>query len=766
MHGVQTIPSNVDATAVQPRDTSDQPSTPATPAAPASPTTPSPASTQPSTPAATPSANAPAQNQQRPVSAHARIFDKILSGISGGDIKVVNPDGSVSSYAPSKSTIGKSIVAAALTGLFTPPQYRQGAYGPIRDMGAEASASFNAGKQSMEQARQQPQKLSDEMQSRKLMTLQNNSKLLQLQIASSQLKHANREQKQGDIDAYMKPFMDYNSERNANDPSTPNAFLFQSMTHDQALAAAKQHGLTETNLVQDGWKPYIDPGTHEQEYEPTYAAINPDLKDVKLTPEVAQRLSAMNSQYADIHKIVGGDVKLPVGLYVSAMHDYQALQQTQDVVNRLNKTINGAKAKDIDLAPIVKANRNALTPALYKIQQAIGAGHGAEEGENPSNVLDVIMNNAPQLLQPLGLTTGEASDKVTELTAKRAAALAAAKNTGTPKAAADDDVVDSLKTAVASLPKDQQDALLPTLNASTVTKADVDKVQTKLGEYQRSNNQLDFRKKMEAGDPATIHAAATNILDGALADIKDLASYKGNVRTALQNEVIAGAKARGLDETRWGTAALQSKVDMFKQYHSTDRNKVGSQLSSFRVFLDHTDDALQANDNWKRGSSPLLNKPLSWIAKNATDDPNWIRYKESFLPVAKEFMSFLNQNRAEHEADIKAMDGILDLSYTPLQAETALKAVAQSADKRLADLAYAYNSNLGTTMPEMLSPAAADTLKRLDSPSKALQIIQRLPKGNGQKLNAGDPAVTTFKNAAGGDVNLAREMAKQAGFTL
>lgn len=697
-------------------------------------------------------------------SLHARIFDKILKGMSGGDIKIVGPNGDIQTVPQSHASMGKSIVAAALTGLMTPTHYRNTPYGPVIDYSATMADSMQRGQTAAKNRQQQAQNLSDEQQSKKLTTLQNNAKLLQLQVASSNLKHVRMEQSKSEIAEYMKPFQDYNAERNASDPSTPNAFLFQGMTHQDALTAAKQHGLTETNIVQDGWKPYSNSQTHEQEWEPTYAAINPGLKDVNLSPEVAKRLSDMNSQYQNIHEIVGGDVKLPVGMYVSAMHDYQALQQTQDVVNRLNMTLNGPKAKDIDIASIVKSNRNQLVPALYKIQQAVGAGHGAEEGENPANILDVILGNAPQLLAPLGLTTGGATDKVTELTAKRTAALTAAKNIGTPKEAADPTQVNGLLDAAQSLTPDQQKTVLPTLKGAHVTKQDIAKATTQIATFQRANQSAATRQKLMGGDPEVAATTAKNIMDGALADIPKLASMRSDAREVLSNAVVAEAKNRGLDIARWSPSALQSKSDMWQQYHSTDKNKVGAQLSSFRVFLDHTDDALQANDNWKRASSPLLNKPLSWIAENATDDPNWIRYKESFLPVAKEFMTFLNQNRAEHDADIKSMDGILNMSYTPLQAETALKAVALSADKRLADLAYAYNSNMGTTMPEMLTPSATDTLKRLDSPSKALKVIQRLPKGNGGKIDPQNAAI--FKSAAGGDVNLAREMAKQAGWGL
>jgi hypothetical protein len=166
----------------------------------------------------------------------------------------------------------------------------------------------------------------------------------------------------------------------------------------------------------------------------------------------------------------------------------------------------------------------------------------------------------------------------------------------------------------------------------------------------------------------------------------------------------------------------------------------------------------------------LFNKPLSWIAENAKDDPNWVAYKESFLPVAKEFMNFLNQNRAEHEADIQAMEKILNLQYSPREMNTVLNHLAQSADKRMAELAFTYNSQMGVTMPEMLTPQSKDTLDRTakatGQASKSTALIQRLsrPTAQGQAPSVAQSKV--FLQAASGDQEIAKEMARQAGFNV
>jgi hypothetical protein len=117
----------------------------------------------------------PANNQQQPSdddsaqpkpSLHARIFDRILKGMSGGDIKVVAPDGSVQTVPQSRTSMGKSIVAAALTGLMTPTHYRDTPYGPVVDYGNTMADALQRGNAAQQQRQQQAQQLSDEQQAR------------------------------------------------------------------------------------------------------------------------------------------------------------------------------------------------------------------------------------------------------------------------------------------------------------------------------------------------------------------------------------------------------------------------------------------------------------------------------------------------------------------------------------------------------------------------------------------------------------------------
>ena len=713
-------------------------------------------------------------------SLHARVFDGILKGLTGGDRKVVNPDGSVTTVPTSRASMGKAIIAAALTGLMTPSHYRDTPFGPARDFGGDVAAAGAAGAGVMDKFRNAPQQLSDEQQARRLMTTQNNSKLLQLKMSMMQMRHARMEDSKSEINDFLKPFNDYQQEK-SNDQ--PEAFLKKGMTYEQALAEAKNpgSGLTEANFVQDGWIPAgFDPETHEQQWQPSYAVVNPALKDIKLSEDVAKRLSEMNSQFQDIHKVVGGDVRLPVNSYVSAMHDYEALTGAEHVLDRLNESLHpdDAKAgtlKPIDIAPLVRnsTNRPQLMQALYGLHQTIasgvtGLGKGTAanpaqptEGENPAHALSVLLNQAPELLKPLGLSTADAEDRINNWRAVQQTI----KNQGKATQIADDTTVNGLIAAAKQLPEDQQKTVLPGLEVGTTTKADAQKAQTQIAQFQRANQSNATKQALQNGDPTVAAATAKNILDGAYANVKDLASMRGNAREVLQNAVIAEAQARGLDISKWGEAALTTKTNMYKEYRDTNKNKVGANIVAFRTFLDHADDALQANETWRRANSPLLNKPISWLAQNATNDPAYIQFKTALLPPSKEFMNFLNAGHAEQVADTTAMANILGSdSSTPAQIEIALKTLSKSADKRLAELASSYNSTMGVTMPEMLTPKAKDILNRMGTNSEAIPLTVALPKGNGQLVDKN--AAKIFLQAAGSDQTLAMEMAKQAGWKV
>ena len=124
----------------------------------------------------------------------------------------------------------------------------------------------------------------------------------------------------------------------------------------------------------------------------------------------------------------------------------------------------------------------------------------------------------------------------------------------------------------------------------------------------------------------------------------------------MANALHDAAVAAGKNPNDYSAQALTTKAEMYKDYRE---GKTSNNIQAFDAFLGHANDAMDANDAWRRSSSPLINKPLNWFAKNLSDDPNYVSFTTALEPVRKEFMSFLNANRAEHESDIKTMETVL-----------------------------------------------------------------------------------------------------------
>jgi hypothetical protein len=292
------------------------------------------------------------QPQQKSVQPHpvSRIFDGILRNLSG-PVTVTDPTtGERRDVPQSRGTMAKSILAAALSGLMTPNSYRETPYGPINDVGGNVAAGAKAGAEFQAARQAKAQQLTNDQQAAKLMTIRNNANLVALQASSAHQKHVMLADQNENAQAFLTPFRDYNKVRT---PDQPTAFTAQNLSANDVLTGG--HKLTDSNVVMDGTRQVYNPDTKQMEEEPTYAVLNPGLGDIQLPKAVTDKLAAMNSQWQDIHRIVGGSVRIPVNAYVSAMHDYQAVTQSENVLNELSREVGG-KNQTINLAAAVKGN--------------------------------------------------------------------------------------------------------------------------------------------------------------------------------------------------------------------------------------------------------------------------------------------------------------------------------------------------------------------------------------------------------------------------
>src|SRR5208337_2547300 len=146
-----------------------------------------------------------AQTQQPKPHPISRIFDGILKTMTGGPVTYIDANGQKQVAPQSRGTMAKSIVAAALAGLMTPTQYREGAFGTkVEDFGATAAGAAQAGKGVMDAMRNKPQQMSDDEQARKLMVLTSNANNVRNMAASTMQQHQSL---QAMVDS-SKPLMD------------------------------------------------------------------------------------------------------------------------------------------------------------------------------------------------------------------------------------------------------------------------------------------------------------------------------------------------------------------------------------------------------------------------------------------------------------------------------------------------------------------------------------------------------------------------------
>src|SRR5208337_5026681 len=180
-----------------------------------------------------------AQTQQPKPHPMSRIFDGILKTMTGGPVTYLDANGKQQVAQQSRGAMGKAIVAAALAGLMTPTQYREGAFGSrVEDFGATAGGAAAAGKGVMEAYRNKPQQLSDEAQAKALQTLMNTTNLATTMAASTMQQHTAAKDMADDaapllasIDAYEKVRSD----------KQPPGMILDDADKEDALAKVKGH---------------------------------------------------------------------------------------------------------------------------------------------------------------------------------------------------------------------------------------------------------------------------------------------------------------------------------------------------------------------------------------------------------------------------------------------------------------------------------------------------------------------------------------------
>jgi len=729
-------------------------------------------------PTPTPTQQNPVQAQpQDPHAQHIDLFSKILGMVNPGQT-YVDPTGK-QQVVRNRASLGNSVIASVLAGMMTPTKYREGAYGPVVSGDATAAGAYAAGKEQQTAQNAKLQATSDERQLKRLGVVKNNIDTMHQYAALAQQQH---QELQGVADrnnaTILHDLSDYDTKQ---DDPTQKLIKGKGLTLEQAMQMTKGK-MSSQNMVIDGYQDVTD-ADGRTSVQPTYAVINPDAK-INMSESAAAELAKFKPAYKNAYDMTGGNIRVPVGQYLSDINLANSAGNLESFMKRNDEALEalGIKSKDVDVAAASRTNPRVR-------QSLVEAENALAQGGEMYQVLDRLQKSpdGATLLTAMGINPDKAAKYVTEQQLKQTSAETLAKEGGQgEKSPADPTqikgLVDSITNNPDLSPSDKKTLLVDVPSpdkegAVHMNKAQVEKLTARTDSVVSSNKNLAERKALADGDPAAVAKTAQDILGfGSIDSLTHLSSMRGNARQNAQAGIEAKAAELGLNPSRYSQAAMDAKADAVKQYSAG--GKIGQQLNSFNTFGKHIVDAKEANDAWQRSGSPLFNKPISWIAENAENDQNYQRFRDSVIAPAKEYMSFLNAGRAEHDPDIDKMEAALNSKTATAQTiYTALQTFAKTADDRAAALGETYVGTVGNTFPDLVNKSTVDNLAKLGVNSRAQAVSGTLPRAQSwmtnyqpQTLNPASPAdaaiAKRFAQAAGGDPQKMIEMAHEHGYII
>jgi len=621
------------------------------------------------------SVNAPSPNQP-----HLNLYDKILRATAPPPVRYVDAQGNQQTVPQTRGSLGRSVLASVLAGMMVKPQYREGAFGPVYDSQATNANAFKAGQDQQTQQQKDAQDLSDKMQANKLMAVKNNVDTTHAYAALAQQKHQDLQAVIDSNSDFVKDLDAYDAQQ--SDPAN-KLILAKGLTYQQALASPQwgQGSLTKNNLVMSGQQKTYDPETGKTNIEPLYTIINPNGK-IKMSADAVAKLSTINPQFQAAFDGANGDLRFPVHQYLAAMNQLNTVQHIESFAKRADEAL-GVSDK-CDLAAAVRKNSN-LMPAINAAENALA------QGGSTADVLQRVQQspNSSVIFDAMGIS----QDDVTKYIQKT-------RNEETRQQELAKKGADTEAKGIANENEANQILSNPKSTPELRTQATTF---LRLTAQQKANDEKARIAAENAGktaqDQPQIESAAKSLAAGDLTALSDITSMRSDMRTKVY------ARAKELNPN-FNTGDIKIKMGTQDEF---TKGKAGDQIQSFNTFLGHAGEAATASAAYRRASSPLLNKPLNWIEKNAANDSDYQTFITALQPVRDEYMTFLQNNHALTESDKKAGETIVSNESTPAQIEGALKQMSKTAFIRLDSLNARYKRVMHTDFPDLLSDDAKES---------------------------------------------------------
>jgi hypothetical protein len=324
------------------------------------------------------------------------MFDSILRTLAP-PTKYLDPQGNQQMTKPSLSA---SILSGALAGMLTKDTYHEGAYGPIRDnMSGDA---FKAGQAQAQEKIDATQKLSDDMQARKLSNAKNNTDAMHIYASLTQAQFA-AEKEGAEASALntknLQNITDQNQsgilasvtehDKNLNQGET-KALLTSGMTMDELMASPFSKNLLSQNMIMDGTRSVYDPATKTNRTVPTFSVLDPTAT-IKLNQDLVDRVSKINPQFKGMFQATAGNVRLSVGQAVAINHQMTSVDHAEDLLQSVADSKDPELMKlgikgDITskLATAVQGNPSAMRSVM---DFENGVAHGGDTSQQLNRLL-------------------------------------------------------------------------------------------------------------------------------------------------------------------------------------------------------------------------------------------------------------------------------------------------------------------------------------------------------------------------------------------
>ncbi len=715
--------------------------------------------------------------QPTPQSLHSKLYDSILRTLAP-PTRYIDAQGNPQQTRPSLS---HSILSGVVAGMLTPTSYREGSFGPIADTQATAANAFKGGQEQAQKQMDAVQKQVEDIKAAKLSAAKTNADTMHLYAATA-LEQGTMAQQQVDNFA---PTLKIATDHDQNlQPGDQKAVLASGMTMADALKHPEfRDAMLKHTLVPDGVMD-VDDGQGHMIPTQTFSVIDPNVK-VSMNKDAIDIASQINPQWKAAFEGSGGSMKMRLGQIQTATNQVNSVQYAENIFQQASdsddKFIKSLGLKGDIKGEIMSAVRQG-TPGSAQALQALMAMENAKAsgGSGVLDSLDRLIHDpehragVANILTALGTTSDKVAKYVQDARNEQVRLAEVARQGGIgEKAPATPAQLEAYENSRQGLPADQVGDFMKPPEGGW-TQGQLEKEQQRVDTQKHDN----IVSSQAAADPDAIASlVGLTIGAGDLTGGKDLFTGNRAVKGRIAYDLASAKTASdiGLNPIHYTAAAMKAKQEKFDEYTSTKNGSVGAQLNSYNTFLTHNADAVEASDEWKRTNSPLLNRPLSWLAVNAADDPEYIKFKASLLAPDKEFMNFLNAGHAETVEDAKAVADITNANSTPKQILAAFQQLAKTADDRAATIGDSYVGVVGTTYPNLINANSRQVLKTLGVPSRAVAFNGELPRNpnfvahpSAATLNPiTDPTVARrFLAAAGGDTARAVGMAREHGWIV